>query len=96
MKVGMYYNNRDVRLEEAPVPEVGDGDVLFKVVASGICGSDLMEWYRIKKAPLVLGHVSNPRSHPPFASSIHTFHSHLGGRASARRRRWGTRGPRRT
>ena len=24
--------------------------------ASGICGSDLMEWYRIKKAPLVLGH----------------------------------------
>ena len=56
MKVGMYYNNRDVRLEEASVPEVGDGDVLFKVVASGICGSDLMEWYRIKKAPLVLGH----------------------------------------
>ncbi len=24
--------------------------------ASGICGSDVMEWYRIKKAPLVLGH----------------------------------------
>ena len=22
----------------------------------GICGSDLMEWYRVKKAPLVLGH----------------------------------------
>jgi L-iditol 2-dehydrogenase len=27
-----------------------------KVEASGICGSDVMEWYRIKKAPLVLGH----------------------------------------
>jgi len=26
------------------------------VEASGICGSDVMEWYRIKKAPLVLGH----------------------------------------
>ena len=25
-------------------------------MASGICGSDVMEWYRIKKAPLVLGH----------------------------------------
>jgi L-iditol 2-dehydrogenase len=25
-------------------------------MASGICGSDLMEWYRIQKAPLVLGH----------------------------------------
>jgi len=28
----------------------------LKVLASGICGSDVMEWYRIKKAPLVLGH----------------------------------------
>ena len=56
MKVGMYYNNRDVRVEEAPVPEVGNGDVLIRVDACGICGSDIMEWYRIKKAPLVLGH----------------------------------------
>jgi L-iditol 2-dehydrogenase len=28
----------------------------MRVKASGICGSDVMEWYRIKKAPLVLGH----------------------------------------
>ena len=56
MKVGMYYNNRDVRVEKLPVPEVGDGDLLMEVQASGICGSDIMEWYRIKKAPLVLGH----------------------------------------
>jgi L-iditol 2-dehydrogenase len=26
------------------------------VLASGVCGSDIMEWYRIKKAPRVLGH----------------------------------------
>lgn len=56
MKVGMYYNNRDVRLEEMPVPEIGSGELLVKVIASGICGSDVMEWYRIKRAPLVLGH----------------------------------------
>ncbi|HUS46982.1 MAG TPA: alcohol dehydrogenase catalytic domain-containing protein [Phycisphaerae bacterium] len=56
MKVGMYYNNRDVRVEEMPVPEIGRGDILLKVMASGICGSDLMEFHRIKKAPLVLGH----------------------------------------
>jgi L-iditol 2-dehydrogenase len=56
MKVGMYYNNLDVRVEEQVLPEVGRGDVLIKVRASGICGSDLMEWYRIKRAPLVLGH----------------------------------------
>jgi len=52
----MYYNNRDVRVEEMPVPEVGEKDILIRVRASGICGSDVMEWYRIKRAPLVLGH----------------------------------------
>ena len=56
MRVAMYYNNRDVRLEELPVPSVGPGELLIRTRASGICGSDLMEWYRIKKAPLVLGH----------------------------------------
>jgi len=52
----MYYNNKDIRVEEIPVPEIGPGELLMKVEASGICGSDVMEWYRIKKAPLVLGH----------------------------------------
>jgi len=56
MRVAMYYNNRDVRLEELPVPKIGAGELLIRARASGICGSDLMEWYRIKKAPLVLGH----------------------------------------
>ncbi|MBN1823885.1 MAG: alcohol dehydrogenase catalytic domain-containing protein, partial [Endomicrobiales bacterium] len=56
MKVAVYYNNKDVRVEERPVPKIGDGEMLVKVMASGICGSDVMEWYRIKKAPLVLGH----------------------------------------
>ena len=52
----MYYDNKDVRLEDAPIPQIGPGELLVKVLASGICGSDVMEWYRIKKAPLVLGH----------------------------------------
>jgi L-iditol 2-dehydrogenase len=56
VRVAMYYNNRDVRLEEMPTPQIGPGELLVKVMASGICGSDVMEWYRIKKAPLVLGH----------------------------------------
>ncbi|HOR00596.1 MAG TPA: zinc-dependent dehydrogenase [Anaerolineae bacterium] len=56
MRVAMYYNNRDVRLQELPRPAIGPGELLVKVIASGICGSDVMEWYRIKKAPLVLGH----------------------------------------
>ena len=56
MKVGMYYSNSDVRAEEMKRPIISDDEILMKVVSSGICGSDVMEWYRIKKAPLVLGH----------------------------------------
>lgn len=56
MRVAMYYSNRDVRLEEMPVPRIGPGEVLMRVEASGICGTDLLEWYRRHKAPLVLGH----------------------------------------
>ena len=56
MRVAMYYNNDDVRIEEVPVPEIAPDEILVKVMASGICGSDVMEWYRKKKAPLVLGH----------------------------------------
>ncbi|MDP7534118.1 MAG: alcohol dehydrogenase catalytic domain-containing protein, partial [SAR202 cluster bacterium] len=52
----MYYSNLDVRLEETPVPRIGPGEALIGVEASGICGSDVMEWYRAEKAPLVLGH----------------------------------------
>jgi len=56
MKVAMYYNNNDVRIEEIPIPEIDDNELLVKVQACGICGSDVMEWYRLKKAPSVLGH----------------------------------------
>jgi L-iditol 2-dehydrogenase len=56
MKTAVYYNNSDIRIEERPKPEIKDGEILVRVKASGICGTDLMEWYRIKKAPRVLGH----------------------------------------
>ena len=54
--MAMYYNNRDVRIEDLPIPQISDAELLVKVKASGICGSDVLEWYRLKKAPLVLGH----------------------------------------
>jgi len=56
MRVLMYYSNADVRIEEMPTPTPRQGELLMKVVASGICGSDVMEWYRRDKVPLVLGH----------------------------------------
>lgn len=52
----MYYNNNDVRVQEMPKPEISDDELLLKVMASGICGSDVTEWYRVPKAPKVLGH----------------------------------------
>ncbi len=49
-----------VELRELPVPEIGEEDVLFKVQAVGICGSDLHQ-YTGKQSwkvnyPVVLGH----------------------------------------
>jgi L-iditol 2-dehydrogenase len=56
MRVAIYYNNKDIRVEEMPKPKIGSDELLVKAMACGICGSDVMEWYRIKKAPRVLGH----------------------------------------
>jgi L-iditol 2-dehydrogenase len=56
MRVAVWYNNRDVRTEEKSVPRIGPGELLVRIIASGICGSDVMEWYRLDRAPLVLGH----------------------------------------
>jgi L-iditol 2-dehydrogenase len=56
MKVAMYYNNEDIRIQQMDIPQIGPDELLVKVWASGICGSDVLEWYRVPKAPLVLGH----------------------------------------
>ncbi len=56
MKVSMWYNNNDIRLEEIPTPSPGTGEMLVKVISCGICGSDIVEWYRLPRAPLVQGH----------------------------------------
>ncbi len=56
MRVAVYHNNSDIRIEERPVPAVGPAEILVRIRAAGICGSDVMEWYRVPKAPLVLGH----------------------------------------
>ena len=56
MRVAVYYSNDDVRLEEMPRPRIGDGELLLRVMMCGVCGSDVMEWYRVRRAPTVLGH----------------------------------------
>ncbi len=56
MRAAVYYSNSDIRIEERPKPEIGDGEILVKIEASGICGTDCLEWYRKDRVPLILGH----------------------------------------
>ena len=56
MKVARWYNNQDIRIEEVPTPRPGPEEMLVKVISCGICGSDIVEWYRLARAPLVPGH----------------------------------------
>ena len=41
MKAAIFYGGNDIRLEDRPRPEPGPGEVLFKVLSAGVCGSDL-------------------------------------------------------
>ncbi len=56
MLVAVYHNNKDIRIKDVPKPEIEADEILLKVMASGICGTDVVEWYRLPKAPRVLGH----------------------------------------
>ncbi len=56
MKVSVWYNNEDIRIEEVPRPKPGHKEILIKILSCGICGSDIVEWYRLPRAPLVQGH----------------------------------------
>jgi L-iditol 2-dehydrogenase len=56
MKVARLYSYNDIRIEDMPIPEAGDGEALVKVRACGICSGDIMPWYIEKKSPLVIGH----------------------------------------
>ncbi len=44
MKAAVYYGAHDVRIEDRPVPQHGDGEVLLRVLRSGMCGTDATEW----------------------------------------------------
>ena len=55
------YGPKDIRLEEIPVPEINDDEILLKVDAAAVCGTDVRMWQNGQKGvdadhPLVLGH----------------------------------------
>ncbi|EXX91651.1 alcohol dehydrogenase [Paenibacillus darwinianus] len=62
MKAAIMHSTREIRIEELPVPQIGPDEVLIKVIAVGICGSDLHYYshgrigkYVVDK-PFILGH----------------------------------------
>ncbi len=63
MKVQVFYEKEDMRLEERDIPTPVDDQILIKVKACGICGSDIAYYWGESpletsdgKGPLVLGH----------------------------------------
>lgn len=57
MRAGVYYAPGDVRIEKVPDPCAGPGEVVVRVRACGLCGTDIAKYrYRLVKPPIVLGH----------------------------------------
>jgi L-iditol 2-dehydrogenase len=57
MRAGVYRDKGVTRVEEVPVPDVADGEVLIKVAACGICGTDIKKIFqRYVEPPQILGH----------------------------------------
>lgn len=58
MKAAVLHANKDIRFDEIPTPVVEKGTVLVKVVATGICGSDLprVHDHAAHSYPIILGH----------------------------------------
>lgn len=60
MKAAVFHGARDVRVEDVPIPSPGKGEILIKVSAVGICGTDAHEY---ESGPHMFpGEEVNPRS----------------------------------
>jgi L-iditol 2-dehydrogenase len=57
MRAAVYRGINDVRVETVPVPEIGPDEVLIRVAACGICGTDLKKIHTGSHAgPRIFGH----------------------------------------
>jgi (R,R)-butanediol dehydrogenase/meso-butanediol dehydrogenase/diacetyl reductase len=70
MRASVYHGAHDVRVEDVPEPQRGEGEVLLRVLRSGMCGTDATEWasgptmfpvdrthpVTAHSGPMVLGH----------------------------------------
>jgi L-iditol 2-dehydrogenase len=57
MRAGVYREKGQVRVEEVPVPNAGPAEILIKVAACGICGTDIKKIFQAYvQPPQILGH----------------------------------------
>ena len=59
MKAAVWYGGKDIRIEDVPTPKIKDDEVLVRVKAVSICGSDVHAYRGVSKRrtpPLVMGH----------------------------------------
>src|SRR5436305_5397785 len=57
MRAGVYREKGMVRVEEVPVPEVAEGEVIINVAACGVCRKDIKKIFaRYVGRPQILGH----------------------------------------
>ena len=57
MRAGVYRGAGRVVVEQVPVPEISDGEILFRVAACGICGTDIKKiQHGFISPPQILGH----------------------------------------
>ncbi len=57
MRAAVYRGVDDVRVESVAVPEIGPGEILLRVGACGVCGTDLKKiHYGLTPPPRIFGH----------------------------------------
>jgi L-iditol 2-dehydrogenase len=56
VRVARSVTTREVRIEDDPEPHAAAGEVVCRVLACGVCGSDVLDAWVARKVPAVLGH----------------------------------------
>lgn len=62
MRAAVYYGPGDIRISRVPIPTPGPGEILVRVLRSGLCGTDVTEW------------TSGPKMIPLYEEHPHSHH----------------------
>lgn len=74
MRAAVYHGPRDIRIESIPRPVPRDGELLVRVLRSGLCGTDVTEW---TSGPLMIP-LDHEHPHSHHEGPMVTGHEFLG------------------